>query len=276
MALWAQRTRVGRCSEQALAAAALLGGAPIPPEAIDAALRDSHGVEERAGRRALSSLAQRSLLRRTAQGQWQFTHVLGYRFARRETGSDAAVRMRLAEWLYEQLANALTVGAGNGGLLSIAHALEHLGALLRADDDQSLWEPLASAALYRFADPLHDLGRLGQMKITLGAVAEWLDRLPRSRGSEPRWLRERSVLINRRGDVLWEQGDLAGALAVYQDSLQLSRRLAGADPSNAGWQRDLSYSLTVMAQLCEQQGDRTEALRFAQEKPEDRRASSGT
>jgi hypothetical protein len=96
-------------AKQALAAAALLGGAPFPSEAIDAALRDSHGVEEQAGRRALRALAQRSLLRRTPQGQWQFTHVLGYRFARRETGSDAAVRMRLGEWLNEQLASALTV-----------------------------------------------------------------------------------------------------------------------------------------------------------------------
>ena len=45
----------------------------------------------------------------------------------------------------------------------------------------------------------------------------------------------------------------------------MSRRLAEADPSNAGWQRDLSFSLTTMAEFHERQGDRAEALRLAEE-----------
>ena len=45
----------------------------------------------------------------------------------------------------------------------------------------------------------------------------------------------------------------------------MSRRLAEADPSNAGWQRDLSFSLTRLAQFHEQKGDRAEALPFTQE-----------
>ena len=64
--------------------------------------------------------------------------------------------------------------------------------------------------------------------------------------------------------MLSEQGDLGWALAEYRESLEVRRRLAEADPSNAGWQRDLSYSLTVMAQWHEH-GDRAAALSYAEE-----------
>ena len=47
---------------------------------------------------------------------------------------------------------------------------------------------------------------------------------------------------NKVGDVLVAQGDLAGALKAYRDSLAIADRLAKSDPGNAGWQRDLSVS----------------------------------
>ena len=56
------------------------------------------------------------------------------------------------------------------------------------------------------------------------------------------------MLLNLQGDALREQGDLAEA-----------------DPSNAGWQRDQSFSLTTMAQSHERRGERAKALRFAEE-----------
>ena len=45
----------------------------------------------------------------------------------------------------------------------------------------------------------------------------------------------------------------------------MRRRLAEADTSNARWQRGLSYTLTQLAVLQELSGDRTEALRLAEE-----------
>ena len=45
----------------------------------------------------------------------------------------------------------------------------------------------------------------------------------------------------------------------------MRRRLAEADPSNAGWQRDLSVSLIRIALLKEQQDGRSEALPHAEE-----------
>ena len=38
-------------------------------------------------------------------------------------------------------------------------------------------------------------------------------------------------------------GDRAGALAAYEESLAIMRKLAAADPGNAGWQADLVISL---------------------------------
>ena len=52
--------------------------------------------------------------------------------------------------------------------------------------------------------------------------------------------RDLSVSYNRIGDVQVAQGDLAGALTSYRDSLAIAERLAKSDPGNAGWQRDLS------------------------------------
>jgi tetratricopeptide (TPR) repeat protein len=65
--------------------------------------------------------------------------------------------------------------------------------------------------------------------------------------------------------VLLAQGDLAGALAAYGESLAVAQRLAAADSSNAGWQRDLSFVLTRIAESHERQRNRTEALRCAEE-----------
>ena len=47
---------------------------------------------------------------------------------------------------------------------------------------------------------------------------------------------------NKLGDVRVAQGDLAGALRSYRDSLAITERLAKADPGNAEWQHDLSVS----------------------------------
>jgi hypothetical protein len=38
------------------------------------------------------------------------------------------------------------------------------------------------------------------------------------------------------------QGDLAGALKSYRDSLAICEKLAQQDPSNAGWQSNLAWA----------------------------------
>ncbi|MBM3318461.1 MAG: tetratricopeptide repeat-containing protein, partial [Candidatus Eisenbacteria bacterium] len=56
------------------------------------------------------------------------------------------------------------------------------------------------------------------------------------------------------GDVLLAQGDRAGALKAYRGTQAILERLAAADPSNAGWQRDLIVSYWRMADIAEKSG----------------------
>ncbi len=62
------------------------------------------------------------------------------------------------------------------------------------------------------------------------------------------------------GDVQVAQGDLAGALTSYRDSLAIRDRLAKSDPGNAGWQRDLSVSYNKVGDVQVAQGDLAGAL----------------
>ncbi len=63
------------------------------------------------------------------------------------------------------------------------------------------------------------------------------------------------------GDVQVAQGDLAGALKSYRDSLAIMERLAKSDPGNAGWQRDLSVSFDKVGNVQVAQGDLAGALK---------------
>jgi tetratricopeptide (TPR) repeat protein len=63
------------------------------------------------------------------------------------------------------------------------------------------------------------------------------------------------------GDVQEAQGDLAGALTSYRDSLAIIDRLAQSDPGNATWQRDLSVAYSRIGDVQMMQGDRAGAPR---------------
>ncbi|MGJ5217859.1 hypothetical protein ACQR1Q_13450, partial [Bradyrhizobium oligotrophicum] len=73
--------------------------------------------------------------------------------------------------------------------------------------------------------------------------------------------RELSVVFGNLGDVQVEQGDLAGALKSYTDSLAIADRLAKSDAGNAGWQRDLSVSFIKIGDVQVAQGDLAGALK---------------
>jgi hypothetical protein len=78
---------------------------------------------------------------------------------------------------------------------------------------------------------------------TLEAALSWIDGLPAAQRSSSAWQRERSIALLRIGDMWVTHGQLEAALAAYEEGLTVARRLAAADPQNAGWQRDLSFSL---------------------------------
>jgi tetratricopeptide (TPR) repeat protein len=198
---------------------------------------------------------------RRAQGEfWQFTHVLGYRFSRDEERSPAVLRTRLGRWLHTHVLGALGAHDAQDGEVTLGQALEHSAALLRADPDQQLWDVLGQGLLYDVADRLETIGRLDLTGFALRAVAEWFARFPADVAKEPRWLRERGVLVRDQGDVLREKGNLDGALDAYRESLAIRKRLAQADPSNATWQRDLSISHNNVGNVLRDQGNLDGAL----------------
>jgi tetratricopeptide (TPR) repeat protein len=63
------------------------------------------------------------------------------------------------------------------------------------------------------------------------------------------------------GDAQEAQGDLAGALKSFRESLAIRERLAQSDPGNAGWQRDLSISMSKVGNVQLAQGDLAGALK---------------
>jgi hypothetical protein len=60
------------------------------------------------------------------------------------------------------------------------------------------------------------------------------------------------------------QGDLAAALRSYTIGKDIAEKLTRSDPTNAEWQRDLSYLLTTLAQLEPRHSSLTEALKCAE------------
>ena len=104
---------------------------------------------------------------------------------------------------------------------------------------------------------------LGDLWVTRGSLAEAAKAFSAARDAAARSGNDRdlSVTYNRLGDVQVAQGDLAGALKSYRDSLAIRDRLAKSDPGNAGWQRDLSVSYNKVGDVQVAQGDLAGALK---------------
>jgi tetratricopeptide (TPR) repeat protein len=74
------------------------------------------------------------------------------------------------------------------------------------------------------------------------------------------WQRDLSVSRNKVGDVLRDQGDLAGAFAEYRAALAIRQRLAEKDPGNTQWQRDIHFSYGRIGLVAYQRNDLPTAL----------------
>jgi len=72
--------------------------------------------------------------------------------------------------------------------------------------------------------------------------------------------RDVAASLNRIGNVLEAQGDLAGALTVFRRSLMIAERLAASDPTNRQRQRDLSVNHEKIGDVLKSQGDLFGAL----------------
>ncbi len=151
-----------------------------------------------------------------------------------------------------------------GALAVYGKSLEVRRRLAEADPSNAGWQRDLSVSQDNMGNVLRDHGDVAGALAAYGKSLEveataGLGRSPRTRVgngtsvSHNKWAR---CCGNRR---------CAGAMVVYGKSLEVRRRLAEADPSNAGWQRDQSLSLTLIAECHERNGDSIGGLRFAEE-----------
>jgi hypothetical protein len=59
------------------------------------------------------------------------------------------------------------------------------------------------------------------------------------------------VALQRVGDVRFTAGDRAGALTLYEEALEVARRLVAADPGNASFQTSLVIMLYRVSTVAE-------------------------
>jgi len=124
---------------------------------------------------------------------------------------------------------------------------------------------------------LGDLSEIGRAFSDYALALTYAGRLPPARNAameavrirqdvitahpaDAQWQRDLSVSYERLGDVQQAQGDLAGALASYRQSLTIREKLTQQDPGNAEWQRDLSVSYERLGDVQQAQGDLAGAL----------------
>jgi tetratricopeptide (TPR) repeat protein len=117
----------------------------------------------------------------------------------------------------------------------------------------------------KFQFDLHDaLARrpcIGRALLLLSTVRDTLDEAHNTKHPAQRRLqRDLSISTSKLGDALRDQGDAAGALAHYRASLEISGRLAEADPTSAEAQRDLSINYLRLGDVLRVAGDAAEAL----------------
>ena len=82
---------------------------------------------------------------------------------------------------------------------------------------------------------------------------------PAPRSGPPAW-HTLGTLI-QIGDFRVSRGELGPARMAYEDGLSIAEHLAKADPSNAGWQRDLSVAYNKVGDVLKDQGNLPEALK---------------
>ena len=122
-----------------------------------------------------------------------------------------------------------------------------LKAYERLDDLHTLqtWDAIYLSRLY---------ARSGNLNSAAAVVREAL----REAGGKVD--RDRMVLLSQLGNVQRAQGDLEAALESYRSGMAIAEKLAASDPSNTGWQRDLSVSHNNIGDVQRAQGDLEAAL----------------
>jgi tetratricopeptide (TPR) repeat protein len=110
--------------------------------------------------------------------------------------------------------------------------------------DPRIWHDYARAAL--------DAGRTSEAKVAFEQAA-----LKARGGNNPQFWYWATLGL---GDVEQAQGNIAGARSLYETAVAIAEPIAKTDPSDAGWQRDISVSYERIGNVLLRQGKLTDAL----------------
>lgn len=119
-------------------------------------------------------------------------------------------------------------------------------------------ETLIEYMVFELRDRLAPVGRLELMAGVNERVNEYYEQLGDEGSADIQ--RRRASAFSNQGDTHLEQGRLDAARKAYEQSLAIRERLAKADATNTGWQRDLSVSYIKLGELSAVAGRSTDAL----------------
>jgi tetratricopeptide (TPR) repeat protein len=154
-----------------------------------------------------------------------------------EAAGEKAVKLRAAARYREQAALAADMkDRGDPGVTTLTVLVEWEAAAERDSGDFATWGYISRLR--------HEAGQTGRA-IEAARELQWVATTDR----------ERSVALNEMGDLLLPAGDLPGARRSFEESLQVDRRLAAANPTSAQAQRDVSVSLNKLGDVQVAAGD---------------------
>ena len=119
-------------------------------------------------------------------------------------------------------------------------------------------EGVINFMVFDLRDKLEPIGRLGIMRDVQERVGTYYDNAGDGIKNQQHLWQRATNRINR-GDTEAAQGNLKTAEQLYHEANQFMQQRADSDPSNAGWQRDLSVSLNKIGNILSAQGKLDEA-----------------
>jgi len=165
-----------------------------------------------------------------------------------QNGADAESLADILEKIGETLVAQGDVG---GGLDHLRAALDGARRLAAQDPDNA----------DKRRDVARRVARVGELLLFKSTLASYRAGPPGK--SDPRagdWGLRAAWSLKTAGSALAERGDLAGALALHRECLDIRRGLLAREPDDAAASLDLSYSLQAVGDALAAQGDVAAAL----------------
>lgn len=193
-------------------------------------------------------------------------HRQALAMAEREAGTDVAnVKWQHAVWRSAAKAGELLVEFGRyeEALGVFNQGLEAAQRLMKAQPGLGEWQRAVAALLLGRGDALAALKRPQEALQAYRAALSVSEKLAAARGAPPTIRRSIMVAQGKIGDVLWEQGDLPGALVVHQAAKAIAK--TRAIPGDEATQDDLATADEAVGVTLTGLGSYEQALEALQE-----------